>query len=73
MILRPDKGCGTVILDRQDYVKKLYPIINDTSKFKKLPFGPTILREGPLERFSRTLENKGFFTDESHDKISWWF
>ena len=69
VILRSDKGCATVILDRREYVKKLYPLINDTSKFKKLPFDPTILKEGQLQRFLRTLENKGFFTDESHDKV----
>ena len=69
VILRPDKGCGTVILDREEYVKKIYVIINDTSKFKKLSSDPTILREGQLQRFLRTLKNKGFFTDESYDKI----
>ena len=46
MILRPDKGFWTVILDRGKYVKKVYAIINDTSKFKKISFDPTILREG---------------------------
>ena len=69
MILRPDKGCGTVILDREEYVKKIYAIINDTFKFKKLPSDPTILREGQLQRFLRILKNKDFFTDESYDKI----
>ena len=69
MILRPDKGYGAVILDWEEYVKKIYAIINDTSKFKKLSSDPTILREGQLQRFLRTLKNKGFFTDESYDKI----
>ena len=69
MILRPDKGCGTVILDREEYVEKIYAIINDTSKFKKIPSYPTILRVGQLQRFLRTLKNKDFFTDESYGKI----
>ena len=69
VILRPDKGCGTVILDQEEFVKKIQAIINDTSKFKKLSSDPTILREGQLQRFLRTLKNKGFFTDESYDKI----
>ena len=69
MILRPDKGYGAVILDWEEYVKKIYAIINDTSKFEKLSSDPTILREGQLQRFLRTLKNKGFFTDESYDKI----
>ena len=69
VILRPDKGCGTVILDQEEFVKKIQAIINDTSKFKKLSSDPTILTEGQLQRFLRTLKNKGFFTDESYDKI----
>ena len=39
------------------------------SKFKKLSCDPTILRERQLQRFLRTLKNKGFFTDESYDEI----
>ena len=27
VILRPDKGCGALILDREEYVKKIYAII----------------------------------------------
>ena len=34
VILRPDKGSGTVILNRDEYIKKLSDIISDTSKFK---------------------------------------
>ena len=69
MILRVDKGYGTVILVQEEYVKKIYAIINDTSKFKKQPSDPTILRKGQLQRFLRTLRNKSFFTDESYYKI----
>ena len=69
VILRPDKGCGTVILEKERYVKKIYAIISDTSEFKKVSSDPTILREGQLQRFLRTLKNKDFFTDESYDKI----
>ena len=69
VILRPDKGCGAVILDREEYVKKIYAITNDNSKFKKLSSDPTKLRERRHQRFLRTLKNKGFFTDESYDKI----
>ena len=61
MILRPNKGCGPVILNQEEYVKKMYTIINDTSKFKKVPSDPTRLREEQLQRFLRTLKNKDFF------------
>ena len=69
MILRPGKGCGTVIFDREEYVKKIYAIINDTSKFKNLIFWSNHIKRGQLQRFLRTLKNKGFFIDESYDKI----
>ena len=45
VILRLDKGCGAVILDREEYVKKVYAIINENAKFKKLSSDPTKLRE----------------------------
>ena len=69
VILRSDKGCGTVILDQEEYVEKISTIINDTSNFEKLSSGPTIFRKGQLQRFLRTLKNEGFFTYESYGKI----
>ena len=69
VILRPDKGSGTVILNRDDYIKKLSDIISDTSKFKKLSADPTLLREGQLQGFLRKLKNKQFFTKDVYDKI----
>ena len=69
VILRPDKGSGTVILNRDEYIKKLSDIISDTSKFKKLSADPTLLREGQLQSSLRNLKNKKFFTKEVYDKI----
>ena len=69
VILRPDKGSRAVILNRDDYIKKLSDIISDTSKFKDLSADPTLLREGQLLRFLRKLKNKQFFTKEVYDKI----
>ena len=48
VIWHSDKGSGTVILNREDYKKKLSDIISNTSKFKKLPANPTLLRERQL-------------------------
>ena len=69
VILHPNKGSGTVILNRDDYVKKLSDIISDTSKFKKLSADPTSLRERQLQHFLIKLKNKQFFTKEVYDKI----
>ena len=69
VILSPDKGSGTIILNRDEYIKKLSDIISDTSKFKKLSADSTLLREGQLQRFLRKLKYKQFFTKEVYDKI----
>ena len=69
VILRPDKGSGTVILNRDEYIKKLSDIISGTSKFKKLSADTTLLREGQLQRFLRKLKNKQLFTKEVYDEI----
>jgi len=52
VVLKPDKGNGVVILDRTDYVEKIFEIVNDTGKFK------TIKREGQLQTFLRKLKKE---------------
>ena len=34
IITRPDKGNGIVIMNKQDYLSKMYDILNDQTKFK---------------------------------------
>ena len=36
VITHPDKGNGVVIMNRKDYDKAMYDILEDNSKFKKL-------------------------------------
>ena len=36
LFLKPDKGNGVVILNEEDYVSKMIPIIEDTSKFTQI-------------------------------------
>ena len=69
MILRPDKGNGVVILDRQEYDKGLFKIINDTTKFRVLTSDPTLTREGKLQRYLRELRKKGHFDPEVYEAI----
>ena len=65
VIVRPDKGNGVVILDRDIYDRKILEIINDTAKFKKLKDNPTLTREGQLQRFLRKTKDKNLF-DENY-------
>ena len=48
IIVRPDKGSGVVILDRDIYYWKILEIINDTTKSEKVKDNPTLTREGQL-------------------------
>ena len=58
VITYPGKGKGVVIMNRKDYDKALYDILDSNSKFKKLKKDPTLLKEGQL-RFIRTLKKQG--------------
>ena len=33
-MIKPDKGRGTVVMDKKQYIKNLESILNDTGKFK---------------------------------------
>ena len=67
MILRPDKGDDTVIIDRDVYIQKIFELIKDRTKFKELSTDPTIIREGQLQTFSRSMKDKNIFTKENYE------
>ena len=69
VVLKPDKGNGVVVMNRTDYDKALYNIVNDTSKFKKLAKDVTRLREGQLQRFMRKLKTNSIFNENDYNKI----
>ena len=55
---KPNKGNGTVILNKEDYTSKVKDILSDVKKFKKLPDDPTDKREARLQQYLRVLKNK---------------
>ena len=69
IILKPDKGNGVVIMDKQAYLNACYQIINNRSKFKPLNNDVTLLREGRLQRFLRKLKRQGSINDELYFKL----
>ena len=74
VIVRPDKGSGVVILDRDIYDQKVLEIINDMAEFKKLKDNPTLTREGRLQRFLRNIKAKNLFDENTYKKLlSFWF
>ena len=69
VIMRPDKGNGVVVMDRNVYNQKMYELIDDRTKFRKLDNDPTILREGQLQRYLRNLKKLGFFDEKSYENV----
>ena len=69
VIVRPGKGNGVVILDRDRYDRKILEIINDTAKFKKLKDNPALSRERQLQRFLRKIKDKNLFDENTYKKI----
>ena len=69
-ISRPDKGKGIVIMDKEEYIKKVNLILDDLSKFQKLeedPFSLITKAEDKLQRFLRTLLKEKIITKDSYD------
>ena len=60
IITRPDKGRGVVLLNKTDYDDKIFTILNDISKFKKLSIDTSthILKlEDKLNRILRNIKS----------------
>ena len=69
ILLKPDKGNGIVIMDKNIYINACYNIINDTTKFKPLSDDVTLLREGRLQRFLRKLKKQGSIDNNLYFKL----
>ena len=67
--MRPDKGDGTVIIDRDVHIQKILELIKDRTKFKELSTDPTIMREGQLQRLLTSTKDKNIFTKENYENI----
>ena len=56
-------------MDRGVDIRKIYEIIKDRTKFNELSIDPSIIREGQLQRFLRSMKDKNIFTKETYEKI----
>ena len=70
VILRPNKDDSTVIMHRDVYIRKIFEIIKDRTKFKELPTDQTIIKEYQLQRYLRSMKGKNIFTKENYEKIN---
>ena len=73
IITRPDKGRGVVILDRSEYLTKMYTILDDPQSFRRIEADTTLVSK---ERFTIHLRRRiltctsGWFHASSHLRTS---
>ena len=72
IITRPDKGKGTVILNRDEYKQKVENILSDESKFRNIgdPDFTTIFRmEDKINRFLKFLKDKNIISNDTYNDL----
>ena len=69
IITRPDKGNGVVILNRCDYVNKMYDILNDVSKFLPCNHDTSLANLTKFQRSTYYLKTKKALNDGIYSRI----
>ena len=73
IISKTDKGKGTVILNRIDYLNKVNSILQNAQLFQKEkyedPLKHTLLLEDRLNRFLKTFLNKGHISESEYKTL----
>jgi hypothetical protein len=66
MIPKPDKGRGVAVMDRTDYLREMYTIIDDPSTFRAIDTDTTMMNEDRLVNILRTLKNEELISEEEY-------
>ena len=69
VILKPDKGNGIVLINRQDYVTSVKSLFSDSNKFSKLIIDPTLTKLHSLQHYLLTLNKRGEITDTELESL----
>ena len=73
ILTRPDKGNGVVVLNRDDYNKKMLAILSDTDKFERIgeveTHDNTTLQERALQAYLLRAMKNGHITAEVYEEI----
>ena len=70
--MKPDKGNGVVILDKDDYNKKIDTILADTSKFQLLnedPVKVTLQREKQVKSLLKKLKAENALSKKNYNEL----
>ena len=68
MILKPDKGQGTVLIKKTDYYSSLDRLFCDKSKFQVLENDPTLTNHKTIQTYIQTLFKRGEITEKEGRK-----
>ena len=68
-ILKPDKGNGIVLINRQDYITSVKSLFSDSNKFSKLNTDLTLTRLHSLQHYLLTLNKRGEITDTELESL----
>ena len=63
LIMKPDKGNGIVLLNKEDYTNSMENLFTNETKFKQLDSDPAITRLSSLESYLRKLKNINEITE----------
>ena len=73
VILRPDKGNGVVVMNKQEYIDKMNDILSQKDRFQKIgdveKNDNTLLQERALQAFLLRQNKAGHITREVYDRI----
>ena len=72
VITKPDKGKGTVILNKPDYVNKMNNVLSDQSKFECIgspTFQPIFKVEDRINRYLKSLKDDNIINEHTYSSL----
>ena len=72
VIMKPDKGNGVVLLNKDNYISKVLDILNDHTKFERIlddPLLTTLNKEEKVNRLLRKLKAEGVIDDALYTRL----
>ena len=66
VIMKPDKGNGIVLLNKEDYTNSMENLFSNKTKFKELVSDPTISRLSSLQSYLQKLKNNNEITEAEY-------
>ena len=69
MILKPDKGQGIVLINKDEYNRSLEKVFNNKKKFKVLQEDPTLRNLSTVQSYLNTLLNRNEISEDIKKKM----